>query len=411
MKKSRLKDVFKTVAAKHLSAVDAEPSKSNQHEFGGLSALKTIWGELDEAQSIAAQFIYFSIDSDEIISAESSITWYDARKNNPERSPEWRIYYKSNPVTDKMKEGDLLIVSETVAGKAIIALADRDSSYATQLKSLFSIREIKPKGFTVQELDSNEELDLPSRYILDAMEVQYDFHDDNYLDNILREFGPSFPSCNEFSMFSRETLSKELLLEKDDEILVQWMEREELLFRTLENHIVLQKVSEGFCDVESFIKYSLSILNRRKSRVGAAFENHLEELFRIRKVSYARGKVTENRVKPDFLFPSEIAYRDPLCDERLLTMLGVKSTCKDRWRQVLSEAERIKNKHLITMEPAISGQQIAEMKSSNLQLIVPLKVMPTYTNEQQKWIWTVSQFIEYIKDKEMKWKAPNRRST
>lgn len=399
MKKSRLKDVFKAVAAKYLSAVDAEPSRSNQHEFGGLSALKMIWGELDEAQSIAAQFLYFSVDTDEIVSAESSITWYDARKNNPDRSPEWRIYYKSNPVTEKMKECDLLLVSETISGKAIVVIADQNSSYASQLISLFSIREIKPKGFTIQELDSKEELDLPSRFILDTMGVQYDFYDDSYIDKILREFGPTFPSCNDFSVFSRKTISKDLLLENADEILVQWMEREELLFRTLENHIVLQKISEGFHDVESFIKYSLSVLNRRKSRVGAAFENHLEELFKIRNVSYARGKVTENRVKPDFLFPSEIAYRDPQFDERLLSMLGVKSTCKDRWRQVLSEADRIKTKHLITMEPAISGQQIAEMKSSNLQLIVPSKVQSTYTKEQQNWIWSVSQFIEFVNEK------------
>jgi len=32
----KLSDYFEGVAAKYLSAVDAEPSKSNQHEIGGL---------------------------------------------------------------------------------------------------------------------------------------------------------------------------------------------------------------------------------------------------------------------------------------------------------------------------------------------------------------------------------------
>lgn len=45
------------------------------------------------------------------------------------------------------------------------------------------------------------------------------------------------------------------------------------------------------------------------------------------------------------------------------TMLGVKSTCKDRWRQVLSEAKRIDNKHLATLEPGISENQTAEMQA------------------------------------------------
>ena len=109
-----------------------------------------------------------------------------------------------------------------------------------------------------------------------------------------------------------------------------------------------------FSDVESFIKYSLSVLNRRKSRAGKSFENHLEALFKIRKIRYSREAITENRVRPDFLFPSIEAYNDGSFDASLLTMLGVKTTCKDRWRQVLSEAARISNKHLITWRAAIS---------------------------------------------------------
>jgi hypothetical protein len=30
-------------------------------------------------------------------------------------------------------------------------------------------------------------------------------------------------------------------------------------------------------------------------------------------------------------------------------MLGVKTTCSDRWRQVLAEADRIQLKHLLTL--------------------------------------------------------------
>lgn len=35
-------------------------------------------------------------------------------------------------------------------------------------------------------------------------------------------------------------------------------------------------------------------------------------------------------------------------------MLGAKTTIKERWRQVLEEANRIERKHLITLEPAVS---------------------------------------------------------
>src|SRR3546814_4977886 len=47
-------------------------------------------------------------------------------------------------------------------------------------------------------------------------------------------------------------------------------------------------------------------------------------------VQYARGAETENKNKPDFLFPGPQAYHDDLFPRDRLTMLGAKSTLKDR---------------------------------------------------------------------------------
>src|SRR3546814_4083496 len=78
------------------------------------------------------------------------------------------------------------------------------------------------------------------------------------------------------------------------------------------------------------------------------------DLFTALGVQYARGAETENKNKPDFLFPGPQAYHDDLFPRERLTMLGAKSTLKDRWRQVLSEAEKINEKHLLTLSPGIS---------------------------------------------------------
>ena len=69
-------------------------------------------------------------------------------------------------------------------------------------------------------------------------------------------------------------------------------------------------------------------------------------------------------------------------------MLGVKSTCKDRWRQVLAEADRIEYKHLLTLETSISKHQTDEMQAKNLQLVLPRGLHETYTPEQQTWLRT-----------------------
>ena len=128
-------------------------------------------------------------------------------------------------------------------------------------------------------------------------------------------------------------------------------------------------------DVDGFMKFSLSVQNRRKSRMGRSLENHLEAVFQACNLAYARGVVTENNQKPDFLFPSAEAYCSaPETGLSCLAMLGAKSTCKDRWRQVLTEAAKIPRKHLLTLEPGISEPQTHQMEGNypfNLTRLLP----------------------------------------
>lgn len=144
----------------------------------------------------------------------------------------------------------------------------------------------------------------------------------------------------------------------------------------------------------------LNLQNRRKSRVGLALENHLECLFIGHGVRYSRTAVTENKTKPDFLFPGHAEYHNAEFNPLKLTMLGVKSTCKDRWRQVLAEANRIEKKHLLTLESAISLNQTNEMQAKQLQLVLPNKLHDSYTDVQRTWIMDVSSFIELVKFKQ-----------
>src|SRR3546814_14043654 len=75
-------------------------------------------------------------------------------------------------------------------------------------------------------------------------------------------------------------------------------------------------------------------------------------------------------------------------------MLAVKSTCKDRWRQVLAEADKIDDKHLLTLEPRISANQTSEMQAKRLQLVVPRPLHETYNADQQAWLFDIRAFTE-----------------
>ena len=78
----------------------------------------------------------------------------------------------------------------------------------------------------------------------------------------------------------------------------------------------------------------------------------------------------------------------------------MKSTCKDRWRQVLSEADRVERKHLLTLEPAISTNQTDEMQARQLQLVLPRSLHATYTSAQQTWLMDVSGFVALVRERQ-----------
>ena len=394
---------FRGAAAKRLAAVEVDSSQSHQHEFNGTKELRKLLGECGDPVRIPARFIYLSEQADDSASDIGELTWYDARQRaRVERGVnrhECRLYFKETPVTKRAVPGDTLILARQQNGSVLAIFAASESTAERQLRWLFGFSEDPELSFSVRpEEDQDQvELDLAARYILG--EIGIEAHDESPVDlsAILGRFGSTFPTTREFSEFARQSTAGVSPSDDPDGALVAWMNMEELLFRSLERHLVEDRLNVGFVrDVDGFISYSLSVQNRRKSRVGSALEHHVEALMRSRGLDYSRGEVTENRSKPDFLFPGIREYRDAQYPPERLTMLGVKSSCKDRWRQVLSEARRIPAKHLLTLEPGISEAQTNEMRSSELRLVIPAALHSTYSDGQRAWLMTVGNFISLV---------------
>ena len=152
--------------------------------------------------------------------------------------------------------------------------------------------------------------------------------------------------------------------------------------------------------MEDFLRYSKSVHNRRRARAGLGFENHLRAIFLGHSLRFSFKKRTEEKAEPDFLFPGLDEYSDPGFDEARLTMLAAKTTCKDRWRQVLQEAARIDRKHLCTLEPAISRAQLAEMSSVLLTIVAPAEIVPTYDVPPGYQVLSLSEFIRLVKQRD-----------
>ncbi|KKW41095.1 restriction endonuclease [Candidatus Peribacteria bacterium RIFOXYC2_FULL_55_14] len=400
MKQGYLSQHFEGVAAKRLSAVESDPGTSNQHELNGVSGLKKIFGE--RKTSFSTRFLYFEDEQEIVVADEGTVTWYDSRESHPTRS-EFRLYFSSSDVSAKFAEGDLIVIGKKTDGSVLVATAKRNSTAEKQLIWLFGLSDqALLRGVEMRDYEKKDsELDYAAKYILEELGIEAVQPADNLLGEILAKFGGVFPPTKDFSAYARSIAEAVPIRDEPDKALITWIQREEELFRALERHIVRDRISKGFgADVDSFISFSLSVQNRRKARMGQSLENHLAHLFTESGIRYSKNKNTEGKKKPDFLFPGVEQYHDPKFPAESLTMLGAKSSCKERWRQVLSEAGRITEKHLITLEPGISVDQTKEMQESSLQLVVPDSIHKTYSDRQRDWLMSVKEFISFVRKRQ-----------
>lgn len=406
MKRGHLSEYFVGVGVKILSAVDANPAHSHQHEIGTTVEMRRFLGA--EKRTFSTRYLWLGGEQ-ESISAMGSATLYDTREKQLNRSPEWRLYYDNNAVTDTMDTGETLFLAKRPDDTLLFIVCPSDSSIRNQLLWLFGFTVQPTLRFSAKEIsDEGGELDFVARRILDEIGVEFEDPKANSLDTIIERFGTTFPSTAEFSGLARLTLPDVDPRDDPDTALMAWLDHEEGMFRRLEHRVMAERLSKGFgkgndVDVDAFIGFSLAVQNRRKSRMGLAFENHLEAVFTAYGMQFERQALTENRNKADFLFPSSSAYHDSSWPSDNLIILAAKTSCKDRWRQVLAEANRIQRKHLITLEPAISYSQTTQMRMADVQLVVPRPLQDSYSLDQRSWTWTLAEFVSYASEQERGW--------
>lgn len=400
MRRGYLSEYFEGVARKQLRAVDAEPARSNQHEVGTTPEMRRFLQE--RKHEFPATFIWLSTEQ-ESFSEPGGLTMYDSRENQTLRSAEWRLYYPSNAVTETMQEGDTLFLALRTDGSLFFVVTPQGSPAQDQLAWLFGFEGQPELKFAAHQVagDDDAQLDFSARLILDELGIEYEDPNANTLDAIVERFGFAFPKTLEFSNLARLTLPEVSPRDNPDAALIAWLDHEEAMFRRLERKIVGERLKDGFindgqADVDGFLRYSLEVQNRRKSRMGRALENHLAAVFRAFNLNFEPQAVTEQGNTADFLFPGASSYHDPAFPDARLTFLAAKSTCKDRWRQVLPEAHRIWPKHLLTLEPAISIAQTDQMRTEQVQLVVPEQIQSSYRDQQRSWLQSLADFIGLV---------------
>jgi type II restriction enzyme len=315
---------------------------------------------------------------------ESCMKYYGQKTRN-----EYRItrFGHGFPFLQDDNVGDLLILAkfteEDYAGYVLSSDEDIDEFFAT-------VNLAPDETNQLIDVDGIIKPDMKIAQLLQDFVARYSY----------------FPETRQMAQGARECFNKAYkvadlnLKNKPDEVLLNWVDTEYRLFKFMEDKIYSEVMAKPFGSIDAFVQMANEVLNRRKSRAGKSLEHHLADIFTKNELVFEEQAVTEDNKKPDFLFPNAEHYHNLQFPADDLIVLGAKTTCKDRWRQVLTEADRVDVKFLFTLQQGISKNQLREMHDSNLKLVVPQKYIASFPQEYQSEISNLTDFIQMVKKKQ-----------
>ena len=177
--------------------------------------------------------------------------------------------------------------------------------------------------------------------LLDTGGIDPGIHEGIAIREFIAGLSVDFPDSRQLSEAARKISGRvydreECIMSDPDAKLLEWTRTEYSIFRMLEQERYGGIIRQGFSSTDEFVLMANQVLNRRKSRAGKSLEHHLSAIFDANGLQYSSQAQTEGRKRPDFIFPSERAYHDPLFPDGRIITLAAKTTCKDRWRQILT---------------------------------------------------------------------------
>jgi len=315
------------------------------------------------------------------LTTESRAIYYGEKSRN-----EYRLtrFGKGFPYLTDEHIGDLLVLCRLPQNnyQAFVLQSDED------IEEFFAALNISPanaNGLIEPQATARPEDALEGCFRAFLTTLKTDFPDTETLSRTARE-------CHRAAY---KTSERNVTADPDKQIL-NWLEAEFQLFKIIENDRYSQRIQKPFTTVEELIETANTLLQRRKSRAGFSLEHHLAAIFRAFGLRFDAQGVTEGKKKPDFIFPGTAAYQDKSFDEKKLFVLAAKTTCKDRWRQVINEADRVTTKYLFTLQESISSAQLAEMFQANVRLIVPKPHLTSFPKEFRDRILTLEKFVQMV---------------
>lgn len=122
---------------------------------------------------------------------------------------------------------------------------------------------------------------------------------------------------------------------------------------------------------EVFYDICKSAKQARSSRAGGSFETHMMSALIAGGIPHNSQYVFDGS-KPDFVLPTGELYANPEKRKTLGAVLTLKTTLRERWRQVVSESTDCPI-FLATLDESVPGRTVEKLKEKGITLVVPEK--------------------------------------
>lgn len=146
-------------------------------------------------------------------------------------------------------------------------------------------------------------------------------------------------------------------------------------------------------------EFFLSVSQGRKTRAGKSFEKLLAAVFRS--LGYEFTEQPDIDGKPDFVFPSIDHYRKAAMDCIVFT---AKTTVRERWRQITTEGAKGGQMFLATLDDGITDEDLKEMSSQRIYLVVPKHLKDSLYGSQVNVISFESFSSEFLDPAVKRWR-------
>lgn len=387
-------------------------------------------GRPDDKQGFRATYAFVGDEDDENGTWDLSATLSDTRRNQPRRSPEWRLGYPGDcPMIRLARPSDAVWIARyrREPDHLLIVVSPRTSDAARRLDHIFGTR-IFPKheervGVPCQSMlfegggggdaeATGVDADDVELLKLLGIEVKFDF--DSLLSRFLADIDAErrcltfsnngMVSTRDFASFVMRYFPVDAARDPDLAVSEWWKRGTELCFR-YEQVVVGERV-KNFCndgwsgDVDAFLKLALSISNSRKSRAGRVFEEFLSAVFAAAGLQFDRTPVLEDGSRPDFVMPSHRLLEGDDPDLDVLTFLGAKTTAKERWREQMGEARKIGECYFATIDDKISVPALKKMNDGHVVPVIPSQIAEAVYHDSRRLFKSFGEFIEIARGRE-----------